>query len=152
MIQIASKERWRRAPRLPRAPPTSLHTSSLKIIIRSIDPVLADRAEHIEHEGIIEGFNLVRDGRWNMQHLAFAHGDFLPSDQHLQGTLEHVGHLLALMSVHGHHGAAFEIYLGERFAITGHELARDHLGDLLQSNLVPAMKPDTWCGHLRRQR
>src|SRR5207245_2496798 len=90
----------------------TMHYSSLKIIIGVIEPVLTDRAEQIELEGVLERLGLVLDPGRDVQHLAFADGDFLAADQKLERTLQDVGHLLALVRVHRHQAAALQIDLG----------------------------------------
>ena len=42
-------------------------------VVGAIEPVLPDRAEDVELEGVLERFGLVLDPRRNVQHFAFAH-------------------------------------------------------------------------------
>ena len=65
-----------------------------------------------------------------------------PSTQKSQGPLQDVGHLLALVRVHRDERAALEIDLREHLALAGDDLPRDHLGDFLERDLVPAMDVD----------
>ena len=67
-----------------------------------------------------------------------------PSDQELQRPLQDVGDLLALVVVHRHDRALFQVNLGQHLALAGDDLARDHLGDLLERELVPAVQTDGW--------
>ena len=46
-----------------------------------IEPVLADRTEHIERERVVERLGLMLNPRRNMQHVAFAHRDLFAADQ-----------------------------------------------------------------------
>jgi hypothetical protein len=114
----------------------------VEIAVGVIQPVLPDRREEIELEGVVERFRLVLDPRRNVQHLAFADGDLLPGDQELQRPLQDVGDLLALVVVHGHHGPLFQVDLREHLALAGDDLARDHFGDFFQRELVPAVERD----------
>jgi hypothetical protein len=63
-----------------------------------------------------------------------------PPTTTFQRALEDVGHLLALVRMHRHERAALEINLREHLPLAGDDLLRDHLGDLLECNLVPAVK------------
>src|SRR5688572_18136071 len=117
-------------------------TLSMKIRVRVIEPVLADRAEEIELEGVVERFRLMLDPGRYVQDLAFADGDLLAGDEEPQRALEDVGHLLALVRMHRHERALFQIDLREHFALARDEFARDHFGDLLQRDFVPAVEPD----------
>ena len=53
----------------------------MEVIVGVIEPVLADRAEHVELERVLERLGLVLDPRRDVQHLAFADGDLLAADQ-----------------------------------------------------------------------
>ena len=64
-------------------------------------------------------------------------GEFLVADAHSKRALEHVRHLLALVPVHRHEGPTFEVDLRDGETVAGHDLARDHLGDSLERDLVP---------------
>ncbi len=71
--------------------------------------------------------------------------DLLAADQELQRALEDVGHLLAVVGVHRHERAALQVNLREHLALAGDDFLRDHLGDLLERDLVPAV--ETHGGH-----
>src|SRR5262245_332565 len=120
---------------------------AVEIGVGVIQPVLADRAEQIELERVVEGLGLVLDPRRDVEHLPLADGDFLAGDEELQRSLQHVGHLLALVRVHRHERALLEIDLRQHLALAGHDLARDHLGHLLERQLVPAVQPYGVGGH-----
>src|SRR5205809_7402781 len=81
-------------------------------------------------------------GSRNVQHLALADRNFLAADKNLQGALQDVGHLLAVMGMHRHEATALEIYLSEHLALAGHNLSRDHLGNFFERDLVPAVQPN----------
>ena len=81
------------------------------------------------------------DAGCNVQHLAFADGDLLAADEELQRSLEDVGHLLALVRVQRHETAAFDVDLHEHLAVAGDDLPREHLGHLLERNLIPPVQP-----------
>src|SRR3989442_5154328 len=70
-------------------------TSSVKVIVGVIQPVLPNGAEQVELECIFERFGLVLDPRWNVQHLALADRDFLSADQKPERALENASHLIA---------------------------------------------------------
>jgi hypothetical protein len=114
----------------------------VKIRVGVIQPVLADRREDVQLERVVERLRLVLDPGRDVQDLAFADGDLLAGDEELQRALEHVGDLLALVVVHRHERALLEIDLREHLALAGDDLARDHLGDLLERELVPAIETD----------
>ena len=78
------------------------------------------------------------EGMWT--HLALAHGQLLAAYVHAQRALQHVGHLLALVPVHRHQGAPLQVHLREHQPVAGDDLAGDHLGDLLEGDLVPAVQ------------
>ena len=82
-----------------------------------------------------------------MQHFAFAHGDLLAADEELQRALQDVGHLLALVRVHRNEAAGLQIDLRQHLALAGDDLPRQHLGDFLEGDLVPAMESDDRSGH-----
>ncbi len=63
-----------------------------------------------------------------------------PPTRNLQRALQDVGHLLALVRVHRHERAALEIDLRQHLALAGDDLLRDHLGDLFERDLVPAVQ------------
>ena len=109
-----------------------------------IEPILADWRKQIELERVVERFRLVVDPGRNVQNLTFPDGDFLAVDEELEGPLEHVRHLLALVIVHRHERAFLQVNLGQHFALAGDDLARDHLGHLLEREFVPAMQADGW--------
>src|SRR5262245_30703581 len=107
-----------------------------------LDPVLANRAEYVELERILERLGLVRSSRRNVQHLTFANQKLLTPDETFQGTLQDVGHLLALVRVHRYECAALQIDLRKHFTFARDDLLRDHFGNLVERNLVPAMDTD----------
>src|SRR5438874_8271657 len=121
--------------------------SAVEIIVGVIEPVLANRAEHIELECILERFGLVLDPRRDVQQLTFAHDELLAADQELQRALQDVGHLLALVRVHRYEAAALQVDLREHLALAGHDLARQHFGDFFQCDLVPSMQTNRLGAH-----
>ncbi|MCK7461284.1 MAG: hypothetical protein MZU84_04050 [Sphingobacterium sp.] len=52
----------------------------MKVIIRPVQPVLPDRAEHVELERVVQRLGLVRHRRRDVQHLAFADDELLAAD------------------------------------------------------------------------
>ena len=111
-----------------------------KYQIGVIQPVLADRAEQVQLERVVERLGLVLDPGRDVQHFPFAHGDFLAVDQELERALQHVGHLLALVRVHRHERSLLQVDLRQHLALAGDDLAGDHLGDLFERDFVPAMQ------------
>src|SRR4249919_2892903 len=122
----------------------------MEIVVGVIEPVLPDRAEDVELEGVLERLRLVLDPRRDVEYLAFAHGDLVAADQEFQRALEDVGDLLALMRVIRDQAAALQIDLREHFLLAGHQLARQHFGDLLEGDLVPAMQTNRLAAHESR--
>ena len=113
---------------------------AVEVGVGAVQPVLADRAEQVQLEGVVERLGLVLHPGRDVQHLSLADGDLLAADQELQRPLQHVGHLLALVRVHGHQRPLFQVDLREHLALAGHDLARDHFGDFVELDLVPAME------------
>src|SRR5688572_11060989 len=103
-------------------------------------PIGADRAEHVELERIVERFRLVRCARRDMQDLPFTDDDLLAADEKAQRPLQDVGHLLALVRMHWNHRAALQINLRDHLALTGDDLLGDHLRDLVERDLIPAVQ------------
>ena len=122
----------------------------MEILVRVIQPVLPDRAEHVELERILEGFRLVLDPGRDVQHLAFAHGDLFAADHEFQGALQDVRHLLALVRVHRDQAAALQIDLGEHLTLARHDLPRQHFSHFLEGDLIPAMETDGLGAHAGR--
>src|SRR5438445_822922 len=83
----------------------------------------------------------------DVEHLAFADGDFLAANQELERTLQDVGHLLALVRVHRHEAAALQIDLSEHLALAGDDLARQHFGDFFVGDLVPPVEANGLGSH-----
>src|SRR3954454_8640111 len=71
--------------------------SALEIVVGVIEPVLPDRTEHVELEGVFDRLGLVLEPRRNVQQLALADDDLFAADEELQRALQDVGHLLALV-------------------------------------------------------
>src|SRR4029079_14614248 len=112
-----------------------------------IQPILSNRTEDIELECVFQRLRLVFDPRGNMENFPLANRDLLTGDEKLESALQDVGHLLALMRVHRHETAALQIDLRDHFALTAHDLAREHFGHLFERNLVPSTKPNRLCAH-----
>ena len=72
----------------------------------------------------------------------FAHRDLVAADEKPERALQDVGHLLALVRVHRHDAASFQIHLRQHLALAGDDLPREHLGHFFERDLVPAMEPD----------
>src|SRR5467141_1445788 len=116
-------------------------SSSMEIIVRVIEPILPNRAEHIELEGVLEGFSLMLDPRRDVQHFAFPDGHLFTADEKLQRALQDVRHLLALVRMHRYEAAALQVDLREHFPSAGDEFARQHFRDFFERNFVPSMQP-----------
>src|SRR6185436_8589777 len=99
------------SPECDYASPAMEPSGTLKVGVGVVEPVLAYRAEKIQLEGVVERLGLMLYPRGNVDHFAFADGDLLAPDQELERTLEHVGHLLALVRVHRHERALFQVDL-----------------------------------------
>src|SRR5438034_11087312 len=114
--------------------------SPMKVCVRMIEPVLPDRAEDVELERVLERLRLMLDPRRDVQHLAFADRDLLAADVELERALKNVGHLLALVRVHRHEAAAFEVDLREHLALARHQLPRQHLRHFFERDFIPSMQ------------
>src|SRR5262249_4261265 len=141
---VARSARRRLAPLRWLARGHSLALLPVEIRVGVIEPVLADGREQIQLERVVERLRLVLNPRRNVQDLAFADGDFLARDQELERPLQDVRDLLALVVVHGDDGALLQVDLGHHLALAGDDLPRDHLGDLLERELVPAVQAHGW--------
>src|SRR5439155_551522 len=76
-----------------------------QLVVRSGQPVLARRAEHVHVERVLEGERAVREERWDHDDLAGAHRELLGAvlaEPEMQRPLEHVGDLLVLVRVSRH--------------------------------------------------
>src|SRR6476646_2812961 len=122
----------------------------MEVVVSMIEPVLADRAEQIEFEGVLERFRLVFHPRRDVQHLALAHRNLFAADEKLEGTLQDVGHLLALVRVVRHDAATLQIDLRKHLALAGHDLPRQHLGHFFEGDFVPSMETNRLGAHNRR--
>src|SRR5690606_22850563 len=78
-----------------------------------IDRFLPHRAEHVEFERVFERLSLMFGMRGYVEHLALAYRDLGAADEELERALEHVCHLLALMSVHRDDAATLQIHLDD---------------------------------------
>ncbi len=78
----------------------------------------------------------------NVEDFTLSHGDLFPGDEKFQRALKDVGHLLALVGVHGHETTPLDVELHQHLPIAGDTFARQHLGDFLERNFVPAMELD----------
>src|SRR4029453_18911891 len=112
-----------------------------KVVVRPVQPVVADRAEDVERQRVVERFDLMLDPGWNDEHLPLADDRFLTTDEKPQRTLHHVRELLAFVLLHWHQRAALQIDLRQHLALAGDDLARDHLGHLLERDLIPSVQP-----------
>jgi len=70
------------------------------------------------------------------------HDDLFAVHEKAQRALKDVGHLLALVRVDRHERTALQVDLRQHLALAGDDLPREHLGDLFERDLVPAMQPD----------
>jgi hypothetical protein len=86
-----------------------------------------------------------------VQNFAFSYSDFFATHEELECTLKDVCHLLAVMRMHRHQAAAFQIDLCHHLALADHDLPRHHLGDFLECNFVPTMEPDRVTVHGARE-
>src|SRR5262249_53519137 len=100
-------------------PEWSQPSSSMKVVVRMAQPVLPNRAEHVELERIIECLCLMPDPRRYVQNFACADDNFSPADQKLEGTLQDVRHLLAFVRVHRNQAAALQVDLRQHLARAG---------------------------------
>ena len=87
--------------------PSTIHVTMSSLL----HPVAPDGAEDPEHERVVERFDLVRNAGLDVQHFAVAQRHFVAGDEQLQRALQHVGHLLAVVRVLRHDGAALQIDL-----------------------------------------
>jgi len=76
----------------------------------------------------------------DVQHFAFADDDLLVLDPELERSLQHVGHLLAGMRMHGHERPLLQVGLGQHLMHARDDLLRHQFGDLFKRNLVPAVQ------------
>src|SRR5579864_5616527 len=126
-----------------------INGSAVKVVVRVVQPVLPDRAEHIELEGVLDGLGLVLDPRRDVQHLALADGNLLAANVESERALQDVGHLLALVGVHRHEAAALHVDLRHHLPLAGDDLSRQHLGDFLEGDFVPPVQPNRLGAHER---
>src|SRR6185436_13030978 len=98
----------------------------MKVIVGVIQPVLADRTEHVELEGVLEGLRLMLHPRRDVQHLTLTDGNLFAADQELEHALQDVGHHLALAR---------------------HQLARQHFGHFFERDFVPSMESNRLSAH-----
>ena len=107
-------------------------------------------AEQVELEGVLDRLGLVFDPRRDVQHLAFADRDLFARDQEAERALQDVGHLFALVGMHGHEAATLEVDLRDHLAVARDDLAREHFGDFFECNFVPPMEANRLVDHGRR--
>ena len=79
-----------------------------------LHPIASNGAEDAEHECVVERLDLMRHARFDVQQFAVAKRHFVAGDQQLQRALQHVGHLLAVVRVLRHDGAALQVNLCDR--------------------------------------
>ena len=82
----------------------------------------------------------MRNARRNVQYLAFAQCHLFAGNEQLQRTLQHVSHLLAVVSVLRNNRSALQVNLCHGLPLSGDEFSGNHLGDFLESDFVPAEK------------
>ena len=72
----------------------------------------------------------------------------LPADGEPERPLKDVRELLAHVVVRGYNGPLLEPDLSQHLSFAGHDLARDHVGDLLGRDFVPAVLAGDGGGHV----
>src|SRR5829696_3598072 len=121
-------------------------SGALKIRVGMIEPILPDGAEQIELERVVERLRLMLHPGRDVKDFALANRDLLAVDQELEGALQHVGHLLALVGVHRHERTLLEVDLREHLPLPGDDLAGDHFRHFFQRYFIPAMEADSGRG------
>ena len=80
----------------------------------------------------------MRHARFDVQQFTVSQRHFVAGDQQLQRALQHVGHLLAVVRMLRHDGAALQVNLSDGLPFSRHEFPGNHLGDFLERDFVPA--------------
>ena len=112
--------------------------SGIRIDVESHRAWMGDEELHLTAKEFDLLRVLVRDAGRDMQDFAFPQRDFLTCHEQLQGPLQHVGHLFALVRMPGDDRAAFQVNLRHGLPFSGDEFPGHHFRDFLESNLVPA--------------
>jgi hypothetical protein len=82
----------------------------------------------------------MRHIRRDVQHFAFPKRHLIAIHEQLQGSLEHVRHLLAVVRVLRNNRTALQVNLGNGLPFSRHEFSGNHLRNLFEREFVPAVE------------
>src|SRR5262249_48234414 len=93
-----------------------------------------------KHERVVQRLDLMNHAGADMEDLALPECDLVAGHEQLEGSLQDVRHLLALMRVLWHNRASPEIDLREGLTVARDEFAGNHLGHFFEREFVPAIQ------------
>src|SRR5262245_19459634 len=103
--------------------------SASKVIVRLVDPILSNRAEDIDREGVLEHFDLVLHPTGKLKDVTLTHDDFSPINRELQHAFQDLRNLLALVRMTRHDAATLQLEVRDRDAVAREVLPFDPGGN-----------------------